>query len=305
MSRENTRPCSPPMPGPSSDSGEEPAERRRDELIVAKLAEVFRCCICLDMVQNARLCPHCSKLCCYECIRRSLTEHQSQCPHCRAPLRDIDELVILRWANEVTQHLNDLKGLTNVIVMGKDLGSYGIINSCRGKEELTLETHDRYVETNRQLCKIDDAETKVTYYTNYDEDFSKEQWNAVQLIVNGNRKTKIVLDTWMFIDENGSIVKTSYYHKQIQFLKNYTNRIKKFSIVVRLYKFCNRGFPDNNYSHTSKDAQVVRESFINEIGIPPRTSILIVDWKDWQSWHFPETKTREEIKDFVDGCPPL
>lgn len=33
------------------------------------LAEVFRCFICMEKLRDARLCPHCSKLCCFLCIR--------------------------------------------------------------------------------------------------------------------------------------------------------------------------------------------------------------------------------------------
>ena len=54
---------------------------------VQGLADVFRCFICMDKLRDARLCPHCSKLCCFACIRRWLVEQRSQCPHCRLPLR--------------------------------------------------------------------------------------------------------------------------------------------------------------------------------------------------------------------------
>ncbi|KAI0210216.1 hypothetical protein LSAT2_005054 [Lamellibrachia satsuma] len=37
----------------------------------------------MEKLKDARLCPHCSKLCCFMCIRRWLTEQRSQCPHCR------------------------------------------------------------------------------------------------------------------------------------------------------------------------------------------------------------------------------
>jgi len=72
------------------------------------LAEVFKCFICMEKLRNARLCPKCSKLCCYACIHRWLTEQRSQCPHCRAPLQ-INELVNCRWAEEVTQRLDTLQ----------------------------------------------------------------------------------------------------------------------------------------------------------------------------------------------------
>ncbi|KAK3084726.1 hypothetical protein FSP39_018044 [Pinctada imbricata] len=62
----------------------------------------------MEKLRDARLCPHCSKLCCFTCIRRWLTEQRSQCPHCRASLH-IHELVNCRWAEEVTNQLDTLK----------------------------------------------------------------------------------------------------------------------------------------------------------------------------------------------------
>eukprot|EP00057_Strongylocentrotus_purpuratus_P025711 XP_011680185.1 PREDICTED: E3 ubiquitin-protein ligase TRIM37 [Strongylocentrotus purpuratus] len=79
-----------------------------EEATVESLAEVFRCFICMEKLRDARLCPHCSKLCCYSCIRRWLTEQRPQCPHCRAPLQ-LHELVNCRWAEEVTQQLDTLQ----------------------------------------------------------------------------------------------------------------------------------------------------------------------------------------------------
>uniref|UniRef100_A0A8C5ANN3 Tripartite motif containing 37 n=1 Tax=Gadus morhua TaxID=8049 RepID=A0A8C5ANN3_GADMO len=55
-----------------------------DEQSVESIAEVFRCFICMEKLRDARLCPHCSKLCCFSCIRRWLTEQRAQCPHCRS-----------------------------------------------------------------------------------------------------------------------------------------------------------------------------------------------------------------------------
>lgn len=81
---------------------------------VETLAEVFRCFICMEKLRDAHLCPHCSKLCCYTCIRRWLTEQRSQCPHCRASLH-LHELVNCRWVEEVTQQLDTLQsvGISN------------------------------------------------------------------------------------------------------------------------------------------------------------------------------------------------
>uniref|UniRef100_A0A4W3KHB3 Tripartite motif containing 37 n=1 Tax=Callorhinchus milii TaxID=7868 RepID=A0A4W3KHB3_CALMI len=77
-------------------------------ILFITIAEVFRCFICMEKLRDARLCPHCSKLCCFSCIRRWLTEQRAQCPHCRAPLQ-LRELVNCRWAEEVTQQLDTLQ----------------------------------------------------------------------------------------------------------------------------------------------------------------------------------------------------
>ncbi|XP_069134745.1 E3 ubiquitin-protein ligase TRIM37-like [Argopecten irradians] len=87
---------------------------RMEEHTVEGLAEVFRCFICMEKLRDARLCPHCSKLCCFLCIRRWLTEQRSQCPHCRASLHT-HELVNCRWAEEVTLKLESLKECTPVV----------------------------------------------------------------------------------------------------------------------------------------------------------------------------------------------
>lgn len=75
---------------------------------VETLAEVFRCFICMEKLRDAHLCPHCSKLCCYLCIRKWLTEQRPECPHCRASLL-LHEIVNCRWVEEVTQQLDSLK----------------------------------------------------------------------------------------------------------------------------------------------------------------------------------------------------
>ena len=72
------------------------------------LEDVFKCFICLERLRNAHLCPHCSKLCCYQCIRRWLTEQRPQCPHCRAALH-LHEVINCRWVEEVTQQLDYIK----------------------------------------------------------------------------------------------------------------------------------------------------------------------------------------------------
>lgn len=62
----------------------------------------------MEKLQEAHLCPHCSKLCCYLCISRWLNEQRRQCPHCRAPL-NVEELVNCRWLEEVALQVESLQ----------------------------------------------------------------------------------------------------------------------------------------------------------------------------------------------------
>ncbi len=71
----------------------------------SNLEEIFKCFICFGRVKNAQMCPHCSKLCCNNCIKKWLTEQKSQCPHCRAPLR-VSQLVNCRFVTEITSVFN-------------------------------------------------------------------------------------------------------------------------------------------------------------------------------------------------------
>ncbi|XP_063675113.1 E3 ubiquitin-protein ligase TRIM37-like isoform X3 [Bolinopsis microptera] len=79
---------------------------------VESLTELFRCFICMQPLQSARLCPHCSKLCCAPCVERWLLEQRQECPHCREPLQR-GELVKCRWAEEVTQQLESMRSLNH------------------------------------------------------------------------------------------------------------------------------------------------------------------------------------------------
>ncbi|XP_058455479.1 uncharacterized protein LOC131432914 isoform X3 [Malaya genurostris] len=79
-----------------------------NEQLPETINDVFRCFICMEKLQDAHLCPHCSKLCCYMCISRWLTEQRRQCPHCRATLH-VSELVNCRWFEEVAIHIENLQ----------------------------------------------------------------------------------------------------------------------------------------------------------------------------------------------------
>lgn len=84
------------------------------QFVLQSLNDVFRCFICMEKLQEAHLCPHCSKLCCYLCISRWLTEQRRQCPHCRATLH-VNELVNCRWFEEVALQVENLQQICATI----------------------------------------------------------------------------------------------------------------------------------------------------------------------------------------------
>ena len=122
------------------------------------IVEVFKCFICMEKLRNARLCPKCSKLCCYACIHRWLTEQRSQCPHCRAPLQ-INELVNCRWAEEVTQRLD-------------------VIQQCGSNAK------DRNNRHNRMLMETDAAGNLVSSSSESLNSMGDPKVRAIILIVN-------------------------------------------------------------------------------------------------------------------------
>ncbi|KAL5233216.1 hypothetical protein ACI65C_000626 [Semiaphis heraclei] len=107
------------------------------------LLETFKCFICMEKIQDAHLCPHCSKLCCYSCIRRWLTEQRSQCPHCRATLH-LHEIVNCRWVEDLSEQLDCLNSTVN-------------IGSIRQTHEQRCETHNEQlsvfcISCNSTIC---------------------------------------------------------------------------------------------------------------------------------------------------------
>merc|ERR1712037_1090594 len=64
------------------------------------LSAAFQCLVCMAGLQDAHLCPKCSKFFCKECIIRWVSRHR-QCPHCRCALSE-SGLVKCGWVSDVT-----------------------------------------------------------------------------------------------------------------------------------------------------------------------------------------------------------
>lgn len=86
------------------------------------LNDVFRCFICMQKLNEAHLCPHCSKLCCFMCISRWLNERRT-CPHCRQTLTsaDLGEKKTILWKilNKLSNHF--VQFLLQLIVAGSKM----------------------------------------------------------------------------------------------------------------------------------------------------------------------------------------
>ena len=90
-----------------------------DMLAAPQIAQLLRCFICLGSLQKPVLCPHCSKLCCSDCItvclgtstwmrsvpktwleKASENSNEGHCPHCRRPLTK-EQLVAARFMEDL------------------------------------------------------------------------------------------------------------------------------------------------------------------------------------------------------------
>lgn len=87
----------------------------------------------MEKLQEAHLCPHCSKLCCYVCISRWLNEQRRQCPHCRATLH-VSELVNCRWFEEVALQVESLQQICSNIKTA-NLPLHGDKDQCPNHHE--------------------------------------------------------------------------------------------------------------------------------------------------------------------------
>ncbi|GAB0094626.1 E3 ubiquitin-protein ligase TRIM37-like [Sergentomyia squamirostris] len=120
------------------------SDNNEDELPEqSTINDVFRCFICMEKLQEAHLCPHCSKLCCYVCISRWLTEQRSQCPHCRARLH-VNELVNCRWFEEVAVQVENLQQICTNIKAN---------SLCKNNDQDQCQTHHEKLSVYCWTCR--------------------------------------------------------------------------------------------------------------------------------------------------------
>ena len=77
----------------------------------SKLMEHLMCCVCLDTVKDPKLCPACSKMFCFSCIRQCFTTSK-RCPLCRHYVRDINQFINCHWVEQLAEDIDSAESLT-------------------------------------------------------------------------------------------------------------------------------------------------------------------------------------------------
>uniref|UniRef100_A0A182M8X1 RING-type domain-containing protein n=1 Tax=Anopheles culicifacies TaxID=139723 RepID=A0A182M8X1_9DIPT len=80
--------------------------------VLSHINDIFKCTICFGRLEDPHLCPQCSKLYCYDCIGEWLDSGISQsCPNCKITLQ-IDQLVKVRWFDDIQKLQHNLRTLS-------------------------------------------------------------------------------------------------------------------------------------------------------------------------------------------------
>ena len=82
------------------------AQRNAQRAQNVNFEELFMCFICMGTVDNAVMCPTCSKLACSSCLRQWIENTRQQCPHCRTPLQS-HQLVNARFVADIMQTIKN------------------------------------------------------------------------------------------------------------------------------------------------------------------------------------------------------
>ncbi|CAH8652609.1 unnamed protein product [Heterobilharzia americana] len=112
--------------------------------------KVYQRFFVVSFAWKAKQCPFVPtllKTCCYKCIRKWITETRSQCPHCRASLH-IYELINCRWADEVTQQLDNLQ-------------SQATSSRSSGQGDHVVASVNATVTSNVDLCELHNERLSV------------------------------------------------------------------------------------------------------------------------------------------------
>lgn len=73
------------------------------------MTEITNCNICYETVQDAVLCPKCSKPFCKEHIANWLNSGHNNCPVCRTFVREVDAFVRCYWMQDLLPVFEQLK----------------------------------------------------------------------------------------------------------------------------------------------------------------------------------------------------
>uniref|UniRef100_A0A182J6S9 Uncharacterized protein n=1 Tax=Anopheles atroparvus TaxID=41427 RepID=A0A182J6S9_ANOAO len=126
--------------------------------LVQLLGDTIECPICLNSVEDARLCPECSKLFCSGCIRQWLHREESEngspkCPHCKSQQR-LEDFITFRSGSAIDalkSIVDSQQGPVGPIADdGHVVSPEKVQQSLR---KLLLETEAVYVETEQRITQ--------------------------------------------------------------------------------------------------------------------------------------------------------
>lgn len=100
-------------PDPGLSATRRGAREEQKTNATQNIEELFKCFICFGKIEDAVICPSCSKLCCRSCIRKWIIEQRQQCPHCRSSLQVHQLVSCSRFVQEITEHIEVLNKNTS------------------------------------------------------------------------------------------------------------------------------------------------------------------------------------------------
>ena len=141
----------------------------------SKLMDHLICHVCLDTIKNPKLCPACSKMFCFPCIRQCFLTSK-KCPHCRRYVSDINKFINCPWVEQLAEEIGNAETLTTCITHpGEQLSLY--CNDCEIVicSNCVLFGHDHInheISSFKDVCQHNQA--KATEIKNYLEEKLKK-----------------------------------------------------------------------------------------------------------------------------------
>ena len=122
------------------------------------------CCVCQDTVKNPKLCPACSNMFCFSCIKQCFDSNK-RCPYCRHYVRDVNQFINCHWVAQLAEDIGSASMLTTCSIHPEEQKSL-YCNDCKivicsncvlfGNDH---ETHE--IRSFKEVCQFKREEAQV------------------------------------------------------------------------------------------------------------------------------------------------